>query len=328
MDGGRRLLRSLKEASGVYAQGRPAMAGAPGALRPAASFDLARAPAPRPARRRPAELRENLFLRIVRAPGVGTALAVAFLCAAGLVGAVRGGQYDAFVAANGSVPDLLARAVGLGIDAITISGERELYESEILQAAGLGPRNSLLFLDVAEIRERLKKIPLVRDVSVRKLYPNRLLIDVVEREPYAIWQKDGQVMLVSADGTAIMEVRDARFADLPFVVGEGANTRVGEFLKIVDAAGDLRSRIQAGILVGQRRWNLKMRSGLEVKLPEIGAEAAAAQFARLARDARLLNKDLVYVDLRVPGRMYARLTEEAAAARAETLPRKKAKGPT
>jgi cell division protein FtsQ len=90
--------------------------------------------------------------------------------------------------------------------------------------------------------------------------------------------------------------------------------------------GDLRARIRAGILVGERRWTLKMTNGLDVKLPENDPEGALAQFARIARDARMLDKDLVSIDLRVPGRIYARLTEEAAATRAEALARNRKKG--
>ena len=212
--------------------------------------------------------------------------------------------------------------------AITIAGPRELGESEILAASGVTPRNSLLFLDVNDVRERLAAIPLVREASVRKLFPNRLVIEIVEREPFAIWQKDGALNLVAADGAPIMEMRDARFAALPFVVGAGANERVGEYTRIVAAAGDsLRGRVRAGTLVGERRWNLTLSNGVEVKLPENDPEAAAAQLGRMARDARILDKDVVSLDFRVPGRMFARLTDEAAAARADTLPKSKKRGP-
>ena len=73
---------------------------------------------------------------------------------------------------------------------------------------------------------RLETAPLVKQASVRKLYPNHLVIDLVERAPYALWQKDGQVNIVAADGAVIDQMRDQRFASLPFVVGEGANERL------------------------------------------------------------------------------------------------------
>jgi cell division protein FtsQ len=277
-------------------------------------------------RRRPGFVRPSFLGALLRARATGFVLGALFLAGVSLYGAVRGGQYDAFVADHGAPGDLAAKALGFDIDLVTIVGSRGLLETEVLAAAGITARNSLLFLDVAEVRDRLRQIPLLKEVSVRKLYPDRLLIELVERDPFAIWQKEGKLLVVATDGTPIQELTDQRFTDLPFVVGKGANERVAEFLKIIDNAGDLRSRIRAGILVGERRWTLKMTNGLDVKLPENDPEGAVVQFARLARDSRLLDKDLVSIDLRVPGRMYARLTEEAAAARAEAMPRNKRKG--
>ena len=49
---------------------------------------------------------------------------------------------------------------------------------------------------------------MVKQASVRKLYPNRIVIDIVERTPYAVWQKDGDVHAIAADGAPIDEVSD------------------------------------------------------------------------------------------------------------------------
>ena len=288
--------------------------------------------APRPlaaGRRRAGPVRPSLMGRFLRARVTTLTLGMMFLGCVGLFGTMRGGQYDAFVAENGSPLDTAAKALGFGIEVVTIVGARGLHETQVLSAAGITDRNSLLFLDIGEVRDRLGQIALIKDVSVRKLYPDRLLIEITEREPFAIWQKDGKLLVVAKDGTPIQELDDQHLMDLPFVVGAGANARVAEFLKIVDSAGDLRASIRAGILVGERRWTLKMTTGLDVKLPENDPESAIAQFARAARDSHLLDKDLVSIDLRVPGRMYARLTEEAAAVRAEAFARfKKKAGPT
>lgn len=252
---------------------------------------------------------------------------VLFLAASSLYGAVRGGQYQAFVATYGTPGDLAARALGFGISAITITGESELHTSEILATARISPRNSLLFLDVAAVRDRLKRLALVQNVSVRKLYPHRLLIAITERKPFALWQKDGVVALISSDGTVLAQVHhlDAREAALPFVVGDGANRRIGEFVRLVAAAGDIGPRIRAGMLISRRRWDLKMKSGLEVKLPESDPIAAVEEFARLARDDDLLDKDLISVDLRIPGRLVARISDEAAA-RVQASTKNHAKG--
>ncbi len=258
--------------------------------------------------------------------GVGTFLAVLLLGGSFLFGAIRGGQYDAFVASYGSPLDFAARSFGFGLEAVTIAGAQELSSEEVLEAAGLNGNSSLLFLDVSAVREKLRSVPLIQEASVRKFYPDRLLIEITERVPYALWQHEGSVNVISADGKMIQDGSDGRFASLPFVVGSGAQDRVGEFLKLLDAADDMRSQVRAGILVGERRWNLKLTNGMDVKLPEKGAEAAVTQIARLAREGRLLDKDILSIDARLPGRVIVRLSEEAAAARAESMSRKKGKG--
>ena len=244
---------------------------------------------------------------------VEIALTLAVLLGAAGLGAVRGGQLDAFVTSYGSPSDVAARTLGFGVDVVTVSGATHMSESQILSIAGISPKSSLPFFDVAAARGRLEANPLVKQASVRKLYPNRIVIEIVERTPYGVWQKDGQVYAIAADGAPIDEVRDGRYVDLPFVVGEGANKRVREFAALLDAMDELKPRVEAGMLVGQRNWSLKLKSGVEVKLPEVDPQAAIATLLRLQRQSRILDRDVLALDLRTPGRVFARLSQESAA---------------
>ena len=182
---------------------------------------------------------------------------------------MRGGHYQAFVAEQGSLGDFVARQIGLGVKVVTISGAARLSEREILDIAGVSPKSSIPFFDVDAAKAKLEKAPLVASASVRKLYPNRLVVDLVERAPVALWQRSGEVSIVAADGAALDELKDARLNDLPFVVGTGANKRLKEYLALLDAAEELRAKIEAGVFISERRWNLHMKTGVEVKLPEI-----------------------------------------------------------
>ncbi len=279
-----------------------------------------------PARQKRLGLRHKILNRLA-GPGTGACLSLSLLAAVGGYGAVKGGHYAAFVAAQGQPADLIAKALGFSIKSVTISGERELKEQDLLTLAGIGPRNSLLFLDVAKIRERLQQLPLVKEAAVTKLYPDRLLIEIEERQPFALWQCDGKVLIVAADGVPVAAMRDQRFIHLPLVVGAGANEKLSQYMALLDTAGDLRERIVAGVLVAKRRWTLKTANGIEILLPETEPEVALARLVELQQTSHILDKDLISLDLRQPSRLVARLTEEAAAERAETLPRKsKAKG--
>src|ERR1700724_3242034 len=321
MDGGRRLLRSLRAVNIGFAPAAMAYAGA----LPAPEIHSARLFMP-PARQPRPGLRHKILARLA-GTCTGACFSLALVAATGAYGAVKGGHYAAFVAAEVEPADILAKALGFSIKAVTIAGERELKEQDILAIAGIGPRNSLLFLDVAKIRERLKQLPFVKEAAVTKLYPDRLLIEIDERQPFALWQCDGQVRIVAADGVPIGTMRDQRFIRLPLVVGAGANEKLNEYLALLETAGEWGDRIVAGVLVAGRRWTLKTTNGIDVLLPEMDPEAALARLVDLQRTSHVLDKDILSLDFRQPGRVVARLAQEAAAEPAAMLTSKdKAKG--
>ncbi len=313
MDGGGRLLRSMNALKGLLA------ASAVRLVIGRTSQDLT----DWPARPNGAGMRLRALQRLVWPPrGLGTILAVSLFTATGTFGFVMGGHLDQFRQQNGNIGDMLARSAGFGIDSVVVSGNKELSREEVLAYTGLSNRDSVAFLNAAEVRDRLKNQPLIADADVRKLLPNKLSIAIVEREPYALWQLDGNVKIVAADGTVIDDMRDDRFVRLPFVVGPGANKRAKEYAALLDAVPDMKPLVRAGILISERRWTLKLTNGVDVKLPEENAADALRKLALLNKTDRVLSKDIISVDLRVPGRAAFRLTEEAAQARNEAFDKK------
>ncbi len=276
----------------------------------------------RSVRRRPAGV--PLEKRIPRF--LGTWLALGFYTGVVTLGLWQGGHLDAFIRENGQPHHAVARALGLGLESITISGIGQMRESEVLAAGGLNAKQSLVFLDVNDLRERLERVPMIASATVRKLYPNELVITLTEREPYAIWQHNGELFIIASDGTVIDLMQDERFVDLPFVVGESANVRSKEYFALLEAAGPLKQRIRAGTLVSGRRWTLKMDNGMDVRLPEKGAADALARLVKLENEQKILEKDVLAIDLRMADRVVVRLTEEAALARAESLKKKPMRG--
>ena len=249
----------------------------------------------------------------------GTLLIAALFLGIGAYGVLRGGEFDAFVAQQGPIKDVVARAFGLGITTVEVSGLQRLSKEEVVAAAGIDGRGSLLFADVEALRQELKQNPMIAEASVRKLYPHAVAIAVTERQPFALWQKDGEVSLVAADGTPIDQLRDQRYVDLPLVVGEGANEKVKAFAALIETQPSLKPLVKAGNWISQRHWELELKDGLTVELPETDPASALATFARLMRDFKLAEKAIILVDLRLPDRIVFRLTEEAALQRAEEM---------
>jgi cell division protein FtsQ len=255
--------------------------------------------------------------------GLGLSASTVFLLATLAYGAVVGDHVPAIVGSLKDARDAAANAAGFRIASVAMTGERHVSREEILSAAGVTGTTSLLFFDVEDARDRLKANPWIADATVLKLYPDRLQIDIKERAAFALWQQAGRVSVVAGDGTVLEPFVNPRLIRLPLVVGLGAAVRSTEILTLLDRYPDLRDQVRASILIGERRWNLRLRNGLDIRLPETDVEQALTTLAALDKDKKLLSRDIVFVDLRLADRVTVQLSEAAAAARAEALKDKK-----
>jgi cell division protein FtsQ len=212
-----------------------------------------------------------------------------------------------------------ARASGLRVGTIALTGNHHVSREEVLASAGITGATSLVFLAVEEARARLKRNPWIADATLLKLYPRELQITIKEREPFALWQKQGHVTVIADDGTVLEPYVPPQLLRLPLVVGDGAGSKAKELLGLLDRHPSLRDFVYASILVGERRWNLRLKNGIEVLLPEIAAGAALDKLVALDAEKNLITRDLVLIDLRLPERVTVRLSDAAAQARMDGL---------
>jgi cell division protein FtsQ len=258
--------------------------------------------------------------------GVGVAAAAVVILASLGYGAVKGDHVASIVAAMKDARDATANAAGFRIVSVALAGNRHVSREEVLAIAGVTGTTSLVFLDVEETRARLKTNPWIADATVLKLYPGELQIGIKEREPFALWQKDGRVSVIADDGTVLEPYVAPRLIELPLVVGRGAETRAKQFLALLDRYPAMRDFVRASVFVGERRWNLRLKNGIDVRLPESDVAPALERLVALDQEKNLITRDIVAIDLRLPDRVTVRLSEAAAQARidaAKDKPKKK-----
>jgi cell division protein FtsQ len=251
--------------------------------------------------------------------GTGSSAAAILLLASASYGAVKGGHIPQIIENLQDLCDAAANKVGFRISEVALDGEHEVGRNEILILAGITDRSSLLFLDAARTRTRLLANPWIADATVLKLYPDRLRIEIKERQPFALWQRDGRVVLIAADGTVLETAVPSRFNALPLVVGRGAEQSAQNFLALVARYPAIAQANEASVLVAERRWNLHLKSGVEILLPEIEPEQALRILIDLDRGDKLLSRDIMAVDLRLPDRVTVRQSGSAAVAREQAL---------
>ncbi len=330
MDGAGRLARSLRSL-GPQADLKAAAIGAVVLLRERlglprkARNEVGNKPAKKPRIEREQPNRLIAFLERYLPNRAGVAATVLLLLGSTGFGIVRGGHLADFTAALSDTRNAIANSAGFRITAVAINGRKQLTQDEVLAIGGVNGRSSLLFLDAATVRDKLKANPWIGEATVLKLYPGQLQIDIVERSAFALWQNDGRLAVIADDGAVLEPYLSRRFISLPLVVGKGADTRARDFLALLDRYPQVKSQTKAAILVGERRWNLRLKDGLDIRLPEHDVGNALAALSKLDREDRLFSRDIVAVDMRLPDRLTVQLSEDAARAREDLFKEKKPK---
>jgi len=208
-------------------------------------------------------------------------------------------------------------ALGLTVRQITVSGRTRTPVAELLAAVGVRRGDSLMAFDPEDARRRIQDLPWVEAVSVRRSIPDLIHIDLTERVPFARWQNGGKTHVIDRNGVVVAETAAHTFDELPKVVGEGAAEQARHILSILRSEAVLVRRVQSATLVRERRWDVQMDNGVNVRLPEHNALAAWRQFAALEKNYAILARDLMVVDLRMPDRLIVRLSSDAARLRRE-----------
>jgi cell division protein FtsQ len=328
MDGGGRLARSLRSLR-PQADLKAAAIGAVILLRE--HLGLGRKPAKSRQPLKPRLEREHHPHRLIalterylpnRAGVAATALIL--LGSAGF-GIVKGGHVEEVTSALSDTRNAIANSAGFRITTVAINGRKQLSQDEVLAIGGVNGRSSLLFLDAEAVRAKLKANPWIGEATVLKLYPGQLQIDIVERSAFALWQRDGRLSVIADDGAVLEPYVSRRFISLPLVVGKGAETRAKDFLALLARYPQVRSVTKAAIFVGERRWNLRLEDGLDIRLPENDVGNALAALSTLDREDHLFSRDIVAVDMRLPDRLTVQLSDDAAKAREELFKDKKPK---
>jgi cell division protein FtsQ len=205
-------------------------------------------------------------------------------------------------------------AFGLTVQDVLVEGRTETARDDILSALAVARGTALLSIDPESARARIEALPWVKTAVVERHLPDTLFVRLTERTPLALWQKDGQLALVDADGRVLSRGDLSRYRDLPIVIGDDAPQAARAILGVLAAEPDLYRRIEALTYVGARRWDVRLAGGIQIQLPETDPGRAWARLADTDRREQLLAHDISVVDLRLPDRLVVRLAHPPAEA--------------
>jgi cell division septal protein FtsQ len=127
-----------------------------------------------------------------------------------------------------------------------VKGNQKIQKETILSLAKLEGMPNLFTLRLTEVARRLESHPWIEKVKVRKVFPDKILIQIEERKPIAILQLE-EPYYIDNQGVIFSPIGDGNLYNYPFLTGlsrqvmekdpEEARhliTKALEFLRITD----------------------------------------------------------------------------------------------
>jgi len=260
-----------------------------------------------PVRKRPRSVIERYLTTIGLIAGIGAAVSGLgyWSFSSGWAGYITAAVGAHFVSATAHA--------GYALSSLEVEGRKETPKDDIMLALGAMKGDPILDIDLEAARQRIVDLPWITTAVVERRLPGTLRVSLTEAEPLALWQKKGGFYLVSRTGD-VLAVKDmTRFSKLPVIVGDAAPQKAGDLFAMLSLEPELEKRVSAAVLVGNRRWNLRLDNGVDIKLPEIAPETAWQKFAALERQQHLLDKDISIIDLRQNDKLVVRQAHPAVA---------------
>ncbi len=215
----------------------------------------------------------------------------------GVYGSARAGLVDASAAA------------GLVTGEVFVVGREKTSRAALIEALDVTLGEPMLAFDAEAARNRVEALGWVREAVVERRFPDTIFLRIVERKPLALWQRDGQLLVIGRDGVVIEGAAPARFSLLPVIVGDDAPAHAAPLLAVLASEPGLSQRVAAAVRGGGRRWNLRFDNGIDVELPEQDFAAAWRRLAEFERLHQLLSRNITAIDLRLPDRLVVRPAE-------------------
>jgi len=158
---------------------------------------------------------------------------------------------------------------------------------------------SLLLTPLKDILEVTNHPEWISSTRVRKLWPNKVLIEVLEHVPLAYW-REKQMITVSGE---VIYLTSPLSLELPHIVGpEGSDRIVLEQFRLVSQVLSLVDlQIKTLELENRGAWNIYFKNGLRVKLGRDEILERLQRFIAVYKtDLSGRIKDVDVVDARYP----------------------------
>ena len=153
----------------------------------------------------------------------------------------------------------------LNVKEIIIENNSVLDSGEIKKSINFLYDENLFFLDIKIIEQNLKNIDFIESLSLKKIYPNKIKLTILEKIPIAILQNKKKKLFITNQGDLIKFKNVTFYDDLPTVFG---NTN--DFYSLYKELENIKfpiKDIKSFYFFDSGRWDLELQNKKIIKLP-------------------------------------------------------------
>lgn len=168
------------------------------------------------------------------------------------------------------------------------------------------PGTSIFLIDIEDIRSQLEQQSCIKAAKIRRHYPDIIVIEIIEQKPIAIWQNNQQFFYITEEDK-IMPIKTLNdIESFIIVTGNNAPSNTSDLISFLELDKEYKDRVISATWIGNRRWNVKLKEGLTVALPEDNPEIAWNKFIKMSKNPTFIEKNYSLVDFRIPDRIYTK----------------------
>ena len=103
------------------------------------------------------------------------------------------------------------------ITQIKVKGNLKLTENSIIDASEIKIGQNILMLNKNIIKENIKKLAYIEDVSIRRIWPDVITINVIEKNDFAKLEVLGSTLTIDENGVVLQASSDNSIIDIPLI---------------------------------------------------------------------------------------------------------------
>lgn len=220
---------------------------------------------------------------------------------------------------------------GFTIDEIVVNGNDFTSEKDIINQ--VNKTQPIVYVSLSKLADNIQSVSKwVKNVSIQRILPSTLHIDIDEHKPFAIWKNNNKTSIIDSEGNVIIDDYSATYSpardniscngsqcqrteitegqnlinNLIVISGQNSLSNIKFIKDLLENKTQLSDKIASFVCVSKKRWNIILDNGTTLKLPEDDPYSAWNYLNHLQNTTDFIFSDWSIIDMRVADKIFVK----------------------